>query len=117
MSQTPSPYCNTISTAYQSIGSVSTYVDANIPRLGDPVGWNASSEDGGESVDITSCSSAVVVHVASETRLVQRVANQEHGLDGIEGGSSEHGEGVDGSCSSLGVAFEDKAFAGVRGKC
>lgn len=47
---------------------------------------------------------------------MHRVADQKDALDGVEGGTSEFGEGVHGCSGALGVAFEDEAFGGVFGE-
>ena len=93
-----------------------TYIDAHIQRLANPVTWDTtgpSKSTLADSVDVASSGTAIVVHVACETGLVQRVTDEEDTLDGVEVGASQHGEGVDGGGRALGVAFEEEAFVGV----
>lgn len=59
---------------------------------------------------------ALHVHITRQSRLVFRVANQKNALDGCVGFTTELGQGVDGGCGALGVAFEDKAFICVFGE-
>lgn len=44
------------------------------------------------------------------------VSNQKDALDGCVGFAAQLGEGVDGGCGALGVAFEDEAFVCVFGE-
>lgn len=129
VSQTPSPYPQ-VSSCYNHNNNFSlshhirfgswkgkeeeeTYLDANIQSLGHPVRRDTGASAGGETVDVLGAGAAVVVDVAGQAGLVVGVADEEDGLDGVEGGAGQLGEGVGGGGCSLGVAFEDEAFVGV----
>lgn len=89
-----------------------TYVSADIQGLANPVGRNATKQHG-ETIDILGGSSTVGVDVASQTRLVMRVANEEDTLDGVECSTSELGHSVDGGCSTLRISLKDEAHVGI----
>jgi hypothetical protein len=90
-----------------------TYVSADIQGLANPVGRNATNKDG-ETIDILGGSSTIGVDIASQTRLVVRVANEEDTLDRVECSTSKLGHGVNGGCSTLRISFKDEAHVGVR---
>jgi hypothetical protein len=89
-----------------------TYVSADIKCLANPVGRNATNEDG-ETIDIFGGSSTVGVDVTSQTRLVVGVSDEENTLDRVERSTSELGHSVNGGCSTLRISFKDEAHVGV----
>lgn len=129
VSQTPSPYPQVSacynhnnnfslshhirSVSWEGKEEIDTYLDANIQSLGHPVGRDTGASAGRETVDVLGGGAAVVVDVAGEAGLVVGVADEEDGLDGVEGGAGQLGEGVGGGGCALRVAFEDEAFVGV----
>jgi hypothetical protein len=90
-----------------------TYVSADIQGLANPVGRNATNEDG-EAIDVLGGSSTIGVDIASQTRLVVGVANEEDTLDGVECSTGELGHSINGSCSTLRISLEDEAHVGIR---
>jgi hypothetical protein len=88
------------------------YISADIQSLANPVGRYATKQDG-ETVDILGGSSAVGVDIASQTRLVVRVTNEEDTLDCVERSTSKLGHSVNGGCSTLRISFKDEAHVGI----
>lgn len=90
-----------------------TYVSADVQSLANPVGRNATDKDC-ETIDILGGSSTIGVDIASQTRLVVRVTNEENTLDCVERSTSELRHSVNGGCSTLRISLKDEAHVGVR---
>lgn len=84
----------------------------DVHSFGDPSRGNAA-EKGRKTIDVLGGGAAVGVDVAGKAGAVLRVADEEDTLDGIHGGASELGHGVDGGGGTLGVTLEDEAHVGI----
>lgn len=65
----------------------STHKDTHIARLAHPRLRYALAYRRRQTIDILSGAAALVIDVACQASLVCRVADQEHALDGVEGGA------------------------------
>jgi hypothetical protein len=87
-----------------------TYTNADIKSLGHPVVRNTCSQANRKTVHVLSGGAAIVVHVASQTGLMRRVAYEEDALDGAKVRTREFRHGVDRCLRALRVALEDEAL-------
>ena len=87
-----------------------TYTNPDIKSLEHPVIRNTLCEFPRKTVHVLSGDGAVVVHVASQTGLVRRVADEEDALDGAKVCTRKFRHGVDCCLRTLRVALEDEAL-------
>lgn len=92
-----------------SRGPPDTHKDADINRLGDPVVRHGLTNKKLDAVDILGGCASLVVDVAGQSCLVERVANHHNSLDSIESVSSEGSESIGGCCGALRVSLQDDA--------
>ncbi len=89
-----------------------THKVAHVERLADPVVRNAA-ERGRQAIGIEGTRTTIGVDVASETRSVLRVSNEEDALDGVKRCASQVRQSIGGGGCALRVPLEDKTVAGV----
>jgi hypothetical protein len=91
-----------------------TYGSANVQGLRDEARGNGVGAIVlRDTVEVASGSAAIAVDVASQTRLVQGVANEENTLNSSGLSAGKLDQSINSCSSALGVSLEDKALVGV----
>ncbi len=94
-------------------GKQVTYKIADVQGFGNPLGGYTLSEGGENTTRVKGRFSAFHVDVASQSRLVERIAKQYNALDSIKSRSSKLRESVTGSTGSLRISLQNEAFCRI----
>lgn len=109
-------YCSGSVSAPAKKEKKKTYNVADVERLGNPVLGNAFALFVKETCCILRLVAALHIDIASKTRLVPGVANEEDALDSIKAGAGELAQSIDNHGRSLRVSLEDDALRCVLAK-
>lgn len=103
----------TLANNLKSLDLMLTYKDANIKRARDPVLGNTPSPKSLKPINILRRRSPIVINIARQPALMQRITNQKNSLDGIPSTPRQLRQRIHSRRSALGVTLQNEAFAGV----